>query len=92
MMQRSSGVYTGFSRHTIQVSINSDFANRKSEVRPLYFTGKVKFESARLLPQSVRLLYVGVIYCFLHFFRNELDGNMLRIGAFSLHDELDLVS
>jgi len=34
MVQRSRGVYSGFSRHAIQVSNDSDFGNRKSEERP----------------------------------------------------------
>ena len=34
MVQRSRGVYTGFSRHTVQISKSSDFVNRKSEERP----------------------------------------------------------
>jgi hypothetical protein len=35
MVQRTRGVYTGFSRHAIQISNNYDFVNRKSEERPL---------------------------------------------------------
>jgi hypothetical protein len=35
-LQRSKGVYAGFSRHVNQVSINSHFVNRKSEERALF--------------------------------------------------------
>jgi hypothetical protein len=35
MVQRSRGVYTGFSRHAIQISNNSGLVNRKSEERPI---------------------------------------------------------
>jgi len=34
MVQRTWGVYAGFSRHVIQISNNSDCVNRKSEERP----------------------------------------------------------
>jgi hypothetical protein len=35
MVQRSWGVYTGFSRHVNHVSNKSKYVNRKSEERPL---------------------------------------------------------
>jgi hypothetical protein len=39
MVQRSRGVYTGFARHAIQASMNSDFVNRITEVRLSYSPG-----------------------------------------------------
>jgi hypothetical protein len=54
MVQRSRSVYTGFSRRSNPVSINSDFINRKSEDVPYIPSNRSLFTTPSLAIYDAR--------------------------------------